>query len=65
MLERVLCDHNNDDSQSGQSNEDDLIKAIANGFSTVEETGAPIGKSLANIINNCSTQYVEKNWFEN
>ena len=35
---------NNDGSQSGQSDEDDLIKDIANDFSAVEKTGPPIGK---------------------
>ena len=34
---------NNDGSQSGQSDEDDLIKDIANDFSAVEKTGPPIG----------------------
>ena len=35
---------NNGGSQSGQSDEDDLIKDIANDFSAVEKTGPPIGK---------------------
>ena len=35
---------NNDGSQSGQKNEDDLTKDIANDFSAVEKTGPPIGK---------------------
>ena len=43
---------NNDSSESGQNDEDDLIKDIANNFSTVEITGPSIGKKIANIVNN-------------
>ena len=43
---------NNDDSDSEESDENDLIKDIANDFSAVEQTGPPVGKNLANIINN-------------
>ena len=35
---------NNDGSESGQSDENDLIKDIANDFSAVEKTGPTIGK---------------------
>ena len=35
---------NNDGSESGQSDENDLIKDIANDFSAVEKAGPPIGK---------------------
>ena len=35
---------NNDGSESGQSDENDLIKDIANDFSAVEKTGLTIGK---------------------
>ena len=35
---------NNDGSESGQSDENDLIKDIANDFSAVEKVGPPIGK---------------------
>ena len=43
---------NKNDSESEESDENDLIKDIANDFSAVEKTGPPIGKNLANIINN-------------
>ena len=36
---------NNDGSESGQSDENDLIKDIANDFSAVEKTGPPIEKN--------------------
>ena len=36
---------NNDGSESGQSDEDDLIKDVANDFSAVEKAGPPIGKN--------------------
>ena len=36
---------NNGDSQFGQSDEDDLIKDVTNGFNAVEKTGPPIGKN--------------------
>ena len=35
---------NNNDSESEQSDENDLIKDIANDFSAVEKAGPPIGK---------------------
>ena len=35
---------NNDDSDSEESDENDLIKDIANDFSAVEKAGPPIGK---------------------
>ena len=35
---------NNDGSESGQSDENDLIKDIANDFGAVEKTGPIIGK---------------------
>ena len=35
---------NNDGSESRQSDEDDLINEIADGFSAVEKTGPPTGK---------------------
>ena len=44
--------NHNDESEPEQSDEDDLIKDIANNFSAVEKTGPPIAKNLANIINN-------------
>ena len=43
---------NNDESEPEDSDEDDLIKDVANNFSVVEKTGPPIGKNLASIINN-------------
>ena len=42
---------NNDSSESGQSEEDDLIKDIANDFSAMEKTGPPIGKNWLTINN--------------
>ena len=36
---------NNDGSESGLSDEDDLIKDVANDFSAVEKAGPPIGKN--------------------
>ena len=36
---------NNDGSESGQSDENDLIKDIANDFSAVEKAGPTIGKN--------------------
>ena len=42
----------NNDSDSEESDENDLIKDTANNFSAVEQTGPPVGKNLANIINN-------------
>ena len=44
--------NHNDESEPEESDEDDLIKDIANDFSAVEKTGPPIGKNLANMINN-------------
>ena len=44
--------NNNDEYKPEESDEDGLIKDIANDFSAVEKTGPPIGKNLANIINN-------------
>ena len=38
--------------QGEESNEDDLIKDIEYDFSSVEQTGEPIGSNLAKIINN-------------
>ena len=60
---------NNDGSESGQSNEDDLIEDIANEFSAVGKTGPPLGKNVANIINNVlfnsvSRKKLEKTSFE-
>ena len=43
---------NNDESEPEESDKDDLINDIASDFSAVEETGPPIGKKLASIINN-------------
>ena len=43
---------NNDESEHEGSDEDDLIKGIASNFSPVGKTGPPIGKMLANVINN-------------
>ena len=43
---------NRNDSESEESDENDLIKDIANDFSAEEKTGTPIRKNLANIINN-------------
>ena len=42
---------NNNDSESEESDENDLMKDIANNFGAVEKTGPPIGNNLANIIN--------------
>ena len=36
---------NNDGFESGQSDEDDLIKDIASDFTAVEKTGPTIGKN--------------------
>ena len=44
--------NNNDESEPEESDEDDLMKDIANDFSAVEKTGLPIGNKLASIINN-------------
>ena len=44
--------NNYDESEPEESDEDDLIKVIANDFSAVEKTGPTIMKNLANIINN-------------
>ena len=43
---------NNDESEPEDSDEDDLIKDVANNFNVVEKTGPPIGKNLASIVNN-------------
>ena len=42
---------NNNDSESEESDENDLMKDIANNFGAVEKTRPPIGNNLANIIN--------------
>ena len=40
--------------------EDDLIKDIAKDFSAVEKTGPPVGKKMANIINNALLNSVSR-----
>ena len=52
--------NNNDESEPEDSDEDDLIKDVANNFIAVEKTGPPIGKDLASIINNVNPVYREK-----
>ena len=47
---KVNFANNNDESEPDGSDEDDLIKDIANDFSAVEKTGPPIGTKLASII---------------
>ena len=42
---------NNNDSESEESDENDLMKDIANNFGAMEKTRPPIGNNLANIIN--------------
>ena len=38
--------------ESGERDEDDLIKDIVNDFNLLEQTGKPIGSNFAKIINN-------------
>ena len=47
---KVNFANNNDESEPDGSDEDDLIKDIANDFSAVEKTGPPIRTKLASII---------------
>ena len=49
---QVNFPNHNDESETEESDEDDLIKDIANYFSAVEKAGPPIGKNLANVIYN-------------
>ena len=54
----LIFTNNNDESEPEESDEDDLMKDIAN------KAGPPIKKNLANMINNV-TQLIGKNWFKN
>ena len=47
-----FANHNNDESEPEGSDEDDLIKDIANDFTAMEKAGLLTRKNLANIVNN-------------
>ena len=47
--------YNYDESEHEESDEDDLIKDVANDFRAAEKTGSPIGENLAKIMNKCNT----------
>ena len=55
-----FANHNKDESEPDKSDEDDLIKDIANNFSAVEKPGHQQGKNLANIINDVMFNPVNK-----
>ena len=55
-MQRLILMVNNDGSESVQSDEDDLLKDIANDFSAVGKTGPPTGKNNNIKIMYCSTQ---------
>ena len=57
---KVNFSNNNDESESEESDENDLIKDIANDFSAVEKTDPPIGKKLASILND--VMFNPENW---
>ena len=48
---------------SEDSDEDDFIKDIENGFNSLEQTGEPIGSNLTKITNNVIRTPIEKGKF--
>ena len=57
---KVHFANNNHESEPEESDEDYLIKDIANDFRAVEKTGSPIGKNVDIIINNVMLSSVNK-----